>query len=960
MNKLNLQVLLFALLHPFLINAQGWEKTYDGGFNEQVKASDQTLDGGIILAGVQEGDTTGFEYPFLYKIDADGNLLWEHYDSTYSGPNADVYDVISTSDGNYLMSSSWHIGSGNVIHPIFQKISTDGTFLWNLTIPLNSVNIGRVTKITETTTGDYLIIGRLSDGTSNGFGVAKIAPDGNIIWSTTYDSGGNITFPNNIKMADNGEILVLATIFENNGNNILVQKRSSEGNLIWENIFTPNQYSNAGDLVEMDNGEFIIASGTAPDFGLNAISLIKIDANGNELWSQYHINNESRTPVNLLKTNDGNLVIAGDALKFNPNPFSDYFLMKVDTMGNEIWYHTYGRSKNDNSSGVIILDDLGFYLTGYTQNFDDTYDGYVVKTDSLGNSLTNQLHGNLYYDTNEDCINDVGEANLEQWLVKAAQGNVEYYDLTDQAGNYEFTLDSGDYIITAFPTTPYWDVCNNNFEVSFSGVFDTIVENIGAQAIIECPLLDVSIGTPFLRRCFENTYTIQYCNYGTIDAIDAYVEIEFDTAMQIINSSIPIASQVDNMFTFELGDVAWGQCGNFTVDIMLGDTSDCDAIPLGATHCVEAHIYPDSICLPSGNWSGASVEVDATCSGDSISFFIQNVGSATTQPNLGYIVVEDDVILFDGNFTLDPMEFEVVKIATNGATFRLEAEQEPNHPGMNMPSVTVEGCTVNNTNITLGFLNIFSQNDGDPFVDIDCRQNVGAYDPNDKTGFPLGRGINNYIDRGQDLEYLIRFQNTGTDTAFNIVILDTLSEFLDITTVRPGASSHPYQFDISNERELKFTFNNIMLPDSFVNEPASNGFVKFKVAQQTNLDLETQILNSAAIYFDFNPPIITNETLHTIGETFFTVSIHTPSLNASTAVKAYPNPFDQLVHFELEDWNGREGNIKLYDTLGKVVQEKQFNNNTFTIDCKNLQQGIYFFTIEEDGHLIASGKLIAN
>lgn len=960
MNKLNLQVLLFALLFPFIINAQGWEKTYDGGFNEQVKASDQTLDGGIILAGVQEGDTTGFEYPFLYKIDADGNLLWEHYDSTYGGPNADVYDVFSTSDGNYLMSSSWHIGSGNVIHPIFQKISADGTSLWNLTIPLDSVNIGRVAKISETATGDYLIIGRLSDVTSNGFGVTKIDSDGNIIWTTTYESGWNITSPDNIKIADNGEILVLATIFENNENNILVQKLSSEGSLLWEKTFTPNQYSTAGDLIEMDNGEFIIASGTAPDFGLNAISLIKIDADGNELWSQYHINNESRTPVNLLKTNDGNLVIAGDALKFNPNPFSDYFLMKVDTMGNEIWYHTYGRSKNDYSSGVIILDDLSFYLTGYTQNFDDTYDGYVVKTDSLGNSLTNQLHGNLYYDLNEDCIYDSGEGLLEQWLVKATKGNVEYYDLTDQSGNYEFTLDSGDYIITTFPTTPYWDVCNNNFEVSFQGVFDTLVENIGAQAMIECPLLDVSIGTPFLRRCFENTYTIQYCNYGTIDAIDAYVEIEFDTAMQIINSSIPIAAQVDNMFTFELGDVAWGQCGNFTVDIMLGDTSDCDAIPLGTTHCVEAHIYPDSICLPSGNWSGASVEVDAACSGDSISFFIQNVGSATTQPNLGYIVVEDDVILFDGDFTLDPMEFEVVKIATNGATFRLEAEQEPNHPGMNMPSVTVEGCAVDNTSTTLGFLNIFSQNDGDPFVDIDCRQNVGAYDPNDKTGFPLGHGSNNYIDRGQDLEYLIRFQNTGTDTAFNIVILDTLSEFLDLTTVRPGASSHPYQFDISNDRALKFSFNNIMLPDSFINEPASNGFVKFKVAQQANLDLETQILNSAAIYFDFNPPIITNETLHTIGETFFTVSIHSPHLNSSTTVKAYPNPFNQLVHFELKDWNGKEGNIKLFDTLGKLVQEKQFTNNTFTINGKNLEQGIYFFTIEEDGHLIASGKLIAN
>jgi len=189
--------------------------------------------------------------------------------------------------------------------------------------------------------------------------------------------------------------------------------------------------------------------------------------------------------------------------------------------------------------------------------------------------------------------------------------------------------------------------------------------------------------------------------------------------------------------------------------------------------------------------------------------------------------------------------------------------------------------------------------------------------------------------------------------------LDTLSEFLDISTVRPGASSHPYQFDISTGGELNFTFNNIMLPDSFINEAASNGFVKFKVSQKLNLDLETQILNKAAIYFDFNSPIITNETLHTIGEDFVIVSIYSPSENPLAKVKAHPNPFSEFVNFEIEGLEIQNGIFKLYDAMGRIIRKQKFNNNTFTFQKKDLQAGIYFFTIEENGQLISNGKLIA-
>ena len=108
---------------------------------------------------------------------------------------------------------------------------------------------------------------------------------------------------------------------------------------------------------------------------------------------------------------------------------------------------------------------------------------------------------------------------------------------------------------------------------------------------------------------------------------------------------------------------------------------------------------------------------------------------------------------------------------------------------------------------------------------------------------------------------MIRFQNTGTDTAYRVVVLDTLSTYLDIETIRLGMSSHNYRFFVDGNEDfqvLRFEFENINLPDSTTDEPASNGFIKFKINQKANNAIGTLIKNSAAIYFDFNSPIITN------------------------------------------------------------------------------------------------------
>jgi uncharacterized repeat protein (TIGR01451 family) len=132
----------------------------------------------------------------------------------------------------------------------------------------------------------------------------------------------------------------------------------------------------------------------------------------------------------------------------------------------------------------------------------------------------------------------------------------------------------------------------------------------------------------------------------------------------------------------------------------------------------------------------------------------------------------------------------------------------------------------------------------------------GSYDPNDKA---VNLDGNVSIDKkGEALEYTIRFQNTGNDTAFNIRIIDTLSSKLNIASFELVSSTHPVQPEISKDKVLTFYFDNILLVDSVQNEPLSHGAVQFRIKPLANVQINDSISNRSSIYFDYNEPVLTN------------------------------------------------------------------------------------------------------
>ncbi|MBP6389977.1 MAG: hypothetical protein KA175_10380 [Flavobacteriales bacterium] len=131
---------------------------------------------------------------------------------------------------------------------------------------------------------------------------------------------------------------------------------------------------------------------------------------------------------------------------------------------------------------------------------------------------------------------------------------------------------------------------------------------------------------------------------------------------------------------------------------------------------------------------------------------------------------------------------------------------------------------------------------------------TGSYDPNDKIVSPADFY---HIENDSVLFYTIRFQNTGTDTAFTVVVHDTLPLDLSASTFEAGPSSHAYTYSLTGNGILTFTFANILLPDSNTNEPASHGMVSFRIRPHAPLTIGQVISNAADIYFDFNTPIHT-------------------------------------------------------------------------------------------------------
>lgn len=329
----------------------------------------------------------------------------------------------------------------------------------------------------------------------------------------------------------------------------------------------------------------------------------KIDGNGNLIWEKaYRGSGFYLEEIYDILPIPSGYYLLGRYTKGLPNGWQ-VWVIQIDEEGNKIKQHFLGTTEHEWGTNWLKTTGGTYIICGTAERDSLGWDALLMKTDSLANLYSSALTGSVHLDPQSDCLPDPTEPPFANWLVQAT-GNYSFATLTDANGHFTLPVDTGSYQVTVAPPGPYWEVCNSPASVTISAFYDTLTLDFPVQVDEECPYLEVDISAPFLRRCFDNTYTVHYCNYGTVTAEDAYVEVTLDPYLTYQSSTLPFSTQNRNTLTFDLGDVAVNECGDFQTTAYL----DCDSTVLGQTLCTEAHIFPDSLCIPTNAaWDGSSI-----------------------------------------------------------------------------------------------------------------------------------------------------------------------------------------------------------------------------------------------------------------------------------------------------------------------------------------------------------------
>jgi uncharacterized repeat protein (TIGR01451 family) len=214
-------------------------------------------------------------------------------------------------------------------------------------------------------------------------------------------------------------------------------------------------------------------------------------------------------------------------------------------------------------------------------------------------------------------------------------------------------------------------------------------------------------------------------------------------------------------------------------------------------------------------------------------------------------------------------------------------------------------------------------------------QVVGPYDPNIKL---VDKDTLYNISASDWLEYTVHFQNVGTDTAYNVVIVDTISTLLDLGSFEVLSMSHQPLEVSFDQRVLTFRFNQIMLPDSTTNQVGSNGFVKFRMKHPSSLPFLTEIENFVDIYFDFNDAIRTN-TATTVHLDSTLSGIFTIDQQESFVI--YPNPTNADLTIKWNQTENESAQLMISDLSGRILQVSTLTGKENKLSTESLKPGIY-------------------
>jgi hypothetical protein len=356
-----------------------FERNYGGGSPDAGYSVQQTLDGGYIIAGLTRSFGAGSNDVYLIKTDSLGDTLWT---KTHGGTNDDFgYSVRQISDGSYIITGSTGSFGSGMLDVYLIKTDFMGDTLWTKTYGGAAYDEGYFVQ--QTSDGGYILAGYTESFGAGLYDVYLIKTDslGDTLWTKTYGGTAYEEGYSVQQTLDGGYILAGYTESFGAGlYDVYLIKTDSMGDTLWTKMFGGAIYDYGYSVQQTSDGGYIIAGSTGPWLGED-VYLIKTDSLGDSLWSRTYGGNFSDWGQSVQQISDGGFIIAGITNSFGAGTY-DVYLFKTDSLGDTLWTKTFGGTMNDEGYSVQQTTDGGFIITGLTWSFSaGASDVYLIKTE---------------------------------------------------------------------------------------------------------------------------------------------------------------------------------------------------------------------------------------------------------------------------------------------------------------------------------------------------------------------------------------------------------------------------------------------------------------------------------------------------------------------------------------------------------------------------------------------------
>jgi hypothetical protein len=377
---------------------------------------------------------------------------------TYGGSLNDIgSSVQQTSDGGYIVVGyTLSYGSGNS-DVILIKTDTIGDTLWMKTYGGGGYEGGE--SVWQTTDGGYIVAGYADTSGMGFYDVYLIKTDtiGDTLWTRIYDWGLNDMGCSVQQTTDDGYIVAGYTDSYDAMGDIYLFKTDTIGHILWTEIYGGDDLDAGFSVRQTTDGGYIVTGYTQPGMGeYTDIYLLKTDSVGDSLWAKTYGgtaegDNQGKS---VRQTTDGGYIVAGNTRSSVTS--DDIYLIKTDSLGDSLWAKTYGGSEADRGASVQQTTDGGYIVAGSTRSYGQGGFGiYLVKTDSIGDTLWTSTYGGS---SEEEGLSvqqtSDGGYIVAGYTLSYGAGNADVYliKIKSEEAGIEEKITSG--LLSLFPPNP--------------------------------------------------------------------------------------------------------------------------------------------------------------------------------------------------------------------------------------------------------------------------------------------------------------------------------------------------------------------------------------------------------------------------------------------------------------------------------------------------------------------------